>query len=79
MKPKLLAFDLDGTLLTTDKTISPRTLEVLIAFQRAGGRVAIASARPAVGTAVFFCMFCCSPAVLRTSFRIKIIHRHSCG
>ncbi|MQM73591.1 MAG: HAD family phosphatase [Eubacteriaceae bacterium] len=53
MKPKLLAFDLDGTLLTTDKTISPRTLEVLIAFQRAGGRVAIASARPAVGTAVY--------------------------
>jgi Cof subfamily protein (haloacid dehalogenase superfamily) len=53
MKPKLLAFDLDGTLLTTDKTISPRTREVLIAFQRAGGRVAIASARPAVGTAAY--------------------------
>lgn len=53
MKPKILAFDLDGTLLTTDKTISPRTREVLIAFQRAGGTVAIASARPAVGTAAY--------------------------
>ena len=53
MKPKFLAFDLDGTLLTTDKTISPRTREVLIAFQRAGGTVAIASARPAVGTAAY--------------------------
>ena len=53
MKPKLLAFDLDGTLLTSGKTISPETLNVLLAFQKRGGIVAIASARPAVGTAAY--------------------------
>ena len=53
MKPKFLAFDLDGTLLTSGKTISPETLNVLLAFQKRGGIVAIASARPAVGTAAY--------------------------
>lgn len=53
MKPRLLAFDLDGTLLTSGKTISPKTLDVLLAFQKSGGIVAIASARPAVGTAAY--------------------------
>lgn len=53
MKPRLLAFDLDGTLLTSGKTISPKTLDVLLTFQKSGGIVAIASARPAVGTAAY--------------------------
>ena len=53
MKPSLLAFDLDGTLLTSGKTISPKTLDTLLAFQKSGGIVAIASARPAVGTAAY--------------------------
>lgn len=44
--PSLVVSDLDGTLLRDDKTLSPRTRDALRAAQRAGLRVAIASARP---------------------------------
>jgi 5-amino-6-(5-phospho-D-ribitylamino)uracil phosphatase len=46
-KIRLLALDLDGTLLTSTKTISPPTVEALRAATRdAGVRVVLASARP---------------------------------
>ncbi|ECW3738490.1 HAD hydrolase family protein [Salmonella enterica] len=42
----LLITDLDGTLLTSQKTISPRTRQALIAFRQNGGLLAACSARP---------------------------------
>lgn len=42
----LLITDLDGTLLTSQKTISPRTRRALIAFRQDGGLLAACSARP---------------------------------
>lgn len=53
MEPKLIALDLDETLLTSRKEISPLTREVLIEFQKKGGIVALASARPTPGIARF--------------------------
>jgi 5-amino-6-(5-phospho-D-ribitylamino)uracil phosphatase len=43
---RLLALDLDGTLLTSDKQISPPTLAALASVRDAGIKVVIASARP---------------------------------
>ena len=48
--PKLLAIDLDGTLLHSDHTVSQRTVATLIRAQQAGVKVAIASGRPTYGT-----------------------------
>lgn len=47
MRPgyRLLALDIDGTLLRSDKTVSPRTLLALAAAQRAGVRVALVTGR----------------------------------
>lgn len=42
----LLVTDLDGTLLTTQKTISPLTRQALVEFHQRGGRLAACSARP---------------------------------
>lgn len=42
----LLVTDLDGTLLTSQKTISPPTRQALIAFRQRGGLLAACSARP---------------------------------
>ncbi|MBL9235288.1 HAD hydrolase family protein, partial [Escherichia coli] len=42
----LLITDLDGTLLTSQKTISPRTRQALIAFRQDGGLLAACTARP---------------------------------
>jgi Cof subfamily protein (haloacid dehalogenase superfamily) len=42
---RLLALDIDGTLLRTDKTVSPRTLLALAAAQRAGVRVVLVTGR----------------------------------
>lgn len=42
---KLLAFDLDGTLLNSSKTISPRTLKALSACRERGILLAFATAR----------------------------------
>ena len=49
MDYKLIALDLDGTLLNDQKIITKRTKEALMAAQRAGIRLALASARPSPG------------------------------
>ncbi|ADH99033.1 Cof-type HAD-IIB family hydrolase [Salisediminibacterium selenitireducens] len=46
MKRHLIALDLDGTLLTDDKVISPRTLKTLSAIKAQGHHVVIATGRP---------------------------------
>lgn len=46
---KLIAMDMDGTLLRSDKTISPRTAAALLRAQQAGAVVALASGRPTIG------------------------------
>lgn len=46
MPPRLLATDLDGTLLRSDGTISPRTLEALAKAESAGLEVVFVTARP---------------------------------
>ncbi|MGP4114956.1 Cof-type HAD-IIB family hydrolase [Streptomyces sp. 4N509B] len=45
--PRLIATDLDGTLLRGDKTVSPRTVAALAAAERAGVEVIFATGRPA--------------------------------
>ena len=42
---RLLALDIDGTLLRSDKTVSPRTLQALSAAQRSGVRVVLVTGR----------------------------------
>jgi hydroxymethylpyrimidine pyrophosphatase-like HAD family hydrolase len=44
--PRLVATDLDGTLLRGDGTVSPRTRRALDAIQAAGAEVVICTARP---------------------------------
>ena len=43
--PKLLLFDLDGTLLRSDKTLSPRTLAALEKCRKAGYLIGISTSR----------------------------------
>jgi len=45
MPPKLLAFDLDGTLLTTDKQLSDANRAALLDMHASGATVALASGR----------------------------------
>ncbi len=45
MNPKLLAFDLDGTLLTSDKKLSPANRDALLDMHKSGATVALASGR----------------------------------
>lgn len=47
---RLIAVDLDGTLVRSDQTISSYTQEVLLRLQRKGIKVVIASGRPTYGT-----------------------------
>ena len=49
MKYKLIAMDLDGTLNNDQKVITKKTKEALMAAQRKGIRLALASARPSPG------------------------------
>lgn len=42
---RLLALDIDGTLLRSDKTVSPRTLAALAAAQQAGVRIVLVTGR----------------------------------
>lgn len=49
MKYKLLAFDLDGTLTTSEKKISPRTKEAIYKAREDGAIIALASGRPTYG------------------------------
>ena len=46
---KLIAMDLDGTLNNDQKTIDLKTQEALMAAQRAGVKLTLASARPLPG------------------------------
>ncbi|WP_026973391.1 Cof-type HAD-IIB family hydrolase [Aliagarivorans marinus] len=46
---KLLALDMDGTLLNSEKTISPRTFDALQAAKAQGVHVVLASGRPING------------------------------
>lgn len=46
MKYKILALDIDGTVVTSDKKISKRTHDILYSFQKKGGIVLLASGRP---------------------------------
>lgn len=46
MRPKLIATDLDGTLLRSDGTISSRTLAALRMAEQQGVHVVVATARP---------------------------------
>ncbi|MGN0343252.1 MAG: Cof-type HAD-IIB family hydrolase [Roseburia sp.] len=46
---EMIVLDLDGTLLTSEKKISPATREILIRLQEAGKRVVLASGRPTSG------------------------------
>lgn len=48
---KLIAVDLDGTLVRSDQSISQRTMDTLIRVQEMGVKVAVASGRPTFGTA----------------------------
>lgn len=50
MRPRLVALDLDGTVLRTDRTISQRTLDALDATRRAGVEIVLATARSPRGT-----------------------------
>lgn len=47
----IIAVDLDGTIVRSDQSISPRTRDVLIRVQEQGVKVVIASGRPTYGTA----------------------------
>ncbi|MBO4430246.1 MAG: HAD family phosphatase [Bacteroidaceae bacterium] len=51
MPYKLIAVDLDGTLVRNDQSISQRTVDTLIRVQEMGVKVAVASGRPTFGTA----------------------------
>ncbi|MER6168862.1 Cof-type HAD-IIB family hydrolase [Streptomyces violaceorubidus] len=46
-RPRLIATDLDGTLLRDDKSVSPRTVTALAAAERAGIEVFFVTGRPA--------------------------------
>lgn len=49
MNIRALFLDLDGTLLTSRRTVSPRTEKRLLQFQQEGGRIVLCSARPYAG------------------------------
>lgn len=49
MAYELLVLDLDGTLTTSEKTISPKTKEAIMKLQEAGKKVVLASGRPTPG------------------------------
>lgn len=49
MAIKAIALDIDGTLTNDEKVVTPRTREALLAAERAGVRLILASGRPAQG------------------------------
>ncbi len=46
MIPKLIALDLDGTLLNSEKRISTRALKILREYQRQGSEIVVCTGRP---------------------------------
>jgi Cof subfamily protein (haloacid dehalogenase superfamily) len=80
--PRLLATDLDGTLLRGDGTVSPRTRRALRAVQDAGTEVVIATARPvrwiqelARDTGVAGTAVCANGAVIWDLAADALVHR----
>ncbi|MCL2397854.1 MAG: HAD family hydrolase [Defluviitaleaceae bacterium] len=53
MAAKMIVCDLDGTLLRTDKTVSPYTLDILHRCRQTGIKFAIATARSQFGARLF--------------------------
>ena len=49
MKYKMVVLDVDGTLLTNEKTVTARTRATLIRVQQMGIKVVLASGRPTYG------------------------------
>ena len=49
MAYKLMAVDMDGTLLTSEKTISPKTVEAIYKAYEVGKVVTISTGRPVQG------------------------------
>ena len=69
---RLIALDLDGTLLNSEKRISPRTMAALQAAMQKGVRVTIATGRMMAGAAMFGRQFganapliCCNGGVVQ--------------
>ena len=54
MKPHLIVLDLDGTLLTDDKIITPKTAQVLAQAQEHGHHVMLATGRPYRATEPYY-------------------------
>ena len=50
MTYEILALDLDGTLLNSQKKISPKTKEAILEIMQAGKKVVLATGRPTHGT-----------------------------
>lgn len=49
MEYKIIILDIDGTLVNSEKKITPNTLNVLTELQKSGKKVALASGRPVQG------------------------------
>ena len=49
MSYEIIALDIDGTLTNAKKEITPHTLETLLAVQKQGKKVILASGRPTPG------------------------------
>ena len=49
MAIKAIVMDIDGTLLTSEKKISPKTRQALVAAQKQGLSLILASGRPTNG------------------------------
>lgn len=49
MEYKIIILDIDGTLVNSEKIITPNTLNVLTELQKSGKKVALASGRPVQG------------------------------
>jgi len=81
---RLIAIDLDGTLLTSDKRISQATVSALADAMRIGGaRIVLASARPPRSTLAFYRqlgldtpLICCNGALVQVPATGRtLIHR----
>lgn len=53
MNRKILALDIDGTLLNSDKVITPKTKQALLDMQKAGHVLVLASGRPTPGVVAY--------------------------
>lgn len=84
MLPRIVASDLDGTLLRSDGTLSPRTSRALIAVQAAGCHVVLCTARPvrwvrpiAVQAGATGCAVCVNGAVIWDFAAELVVSEHA--